>query len=178
MTEDILLEHFSRYPQMKPQDAVKLLYQMEFGPEHMIQDEKKSLKMLCNEMASLRPDPEEALYEGIGGGLCRLNLRACMARNIPAEDINELFVLSSRLSQGDKRRFRRSLDALRSLADQDETPFDPVELDLFLARYPDSLPAVHHSEAYRNAYRPAYRVVSQKKVKDYLARKRAEEAKP
>ena len=116
MTEDILLEHFSRYPQMKPQDAVKLLYQMEF--------------------------------------------------------------VSSRLSQGDKRRFRRSLDALRSLADQDETPFDPVELDLFLARYPDSLPAVHHSEAYRNAYRPAYRVVSQKKVKDYLARKRAEEANP
>ena len=28
---DILLSHFAQYPQMTPQDAVKLLYQSAFG---------------------------------------------------------------------------------------------------------------------------------------------------
>ena len=49
---------------------------------------------------------------------------------------------------------------------------DAVELDVFLARYPDSCPALHHSVTYRLAYAPAYRIVAQKKLKAYLAGRR------
>ena len=47
--KEILLEHFHRYPQMQLQDAVKLLYQSEFGGGHMVTSPEKSLKSLEDE---------------------------------------------------------------------------------------------------------------------------------
>ena len=173
MLEDILLQHFVQYPKMEPQDAVKLIYQQEFGPEHMIKDAAKSLAALKMEIAQLQSSgAKEPLYESIGNGLCRLNLRPCRDRNIPAEDVNRLFVETAQGMEGDKKRFRQGIRALQKLAEEGETPFDAVELDLFLARYPDSCPALHHSVTYRLAYAPAYRIVAQKKLKAYLAGRR------
>ncbi len=64
MLEDILLQHFAQYPKMEPQDAVKLIYQQEFGPEHMIQDAAKSLAALKMEIAQLQSGgAKEPLYE-------------------------------------------------------------------------------------------------------------------
>ena len=173
MLEDILLQHFAQYPKMEPQDAVKLIYQQEFGPEHMIKDAAKSLAALKMEIAQLQSSgAKEPLYESIGNGLCRLNLRPCRDRNIPAEDVNRLFVETAQGMEGDKKRFSQGIRALQKLAEEGETPFDAVELDLFLARYPDSCPALHHSVTYRLAYAPAYRIVAQKKLKAYLAGRR------
>lgn len=173
MLEDILLQHFAQYPQMEPQDAVKLIYQQEFGPEHMIKDAAKSLAALKMEIAQLQSSgAKEPLYESIGNGLCRLNLRPCRDRDIPAEDVNRLFVETAQGMEGDKKRFRQGIRALQKLAEEGETPFDAVELDMFLARYPDSCPALHHSVTYRLAYAPAYRIVAQKKLKAYLAGRR------
>ena len=173
MLEDVLLWHFDLYPQMEPQDAVKLIYQQEFGPEHMIKDAAKSLAALKMEIAQLQSSgAKEPLYESIGNGLCRLNLRPCRDRDIPAEDVNRLFVETAQGMEGDKKRFRQGIRALQKLAEEDETPFDAVELDMFLARYPDSCPALHHSVTYRLAYAPAYRIVAQKKLKAYLAGRR------
>ena len=175
MIQDVLLEHFARYPLMEPQDAVKLIYQHVFGPEHMMRDKEKALAFLRQEMAELQaPRAGEALYESIGGGLCRLNLRPCAARGIPAEDICRLFLETADGMTGDEKRFRPAIHALQELAEAGETPFEPVLLDLFLVRYPHKPQAVHHSEAYRRAYAPAYRVVSQKKVKEYLRERRGE----
>lgn len=169
MLEDILLQHFDRYPKMEPQDAVKLVYQQEFGPGHLIRDKKKAFGFLQQELAGVgEPLPGEALYESIGNGLCRLNLRPCKAKGIPAEDIFRLFVETANGIQGDKKKFVAGIHVLQKLAEEDETPFDPILLDIFLAKYPKSCPAVHHSDAYRLAYQPAYRVVSQRRVKDYL----------
>ena len=177
MLKDVLLTHFDRYPLMRPQDAVKLIYQQEFGPEHLIRDPEKSLQMLRQEMGGLEAEEKEPLYESIGNGLCRLNLRPCLARGIPPEDICRLFGETSASVTGERRRFRQGIRELRELAESGDTPFDALELDLFLARYPDSCPAVHHSEGYRAAYHPAYRVVLQKKIKDYLAAQRKKTAK-
>ncbi len=158
---------------MEPQDAVKLIYQQEFGPEHLIRDPEKSLAMLKNEIARLQSGgAKEALYESIGNGLCRLNLRPCRDRGIPAEDINRLFVETAQTVQGDEKRFRQGLKTLQRLAEDDQTPFGALDLDLFLARYPHKPAAVHHSPRYREAYAPAYRVVNQKKLKSYLADRR------
>ena len=169
MLEDILLQHFDRYPQMQPQDAVKLIYQQEFGPGHFIKDEKKALEFLRQEIAGIGvPLPGEALYESIGNGLCRLNLRPCKAKGFPLEDILRLFAETANGTQGDKKKFIGGIHVLQKLAEEDETPFEPVLLDIFLAKYPKSCPAVHHSDTYRLAYRPAYRVVNQRKLKDYL----------
>ncbi len=174
MIENILLTHFEAYPQMRPQDAMKLIYQHVFGPEHLITDGGKTLTALEKEMNGLEDGPaREHLYESIGNGLCRLNLRPCKERGIPAEDINRLFAETSRETKGEAKQFWLAVRALQKLAEDGEAPFDTVEMDLFLARYPQKPAPVHHSEGYKKAYRPAYRVISQRKVKDYLAKRRS-----
>ena len=38
---DILLTHAARYPKMQPTDAVKLLFQSEFGGGHLVANEER-----------------------------------------------------------------------------------------------------------------------------------------
>ena len=45
----ILLKNYTKYPEMQVQDAVKLLYQSEFGGGHMISDIGKSLDRILEE---------------------------------------------------------------------------------------------------------------------------------
>lgn len=157
---------------MQPQDAVKLVYQSTFGAEHLIRDVKKAGDMLRSEMEILSPDPDGALYEPIGNGLCRLNLRPCLAKGISDADILKLF-LSAGETKGDKKEFRKNLRILQKMAEQDETPFDAAELDYFLILYEEKgYPAVHHSAQYNNAYKPAYRIVPQHQLKSMLKKLR------
>ena len=53
---NILKDHLQRYPQMQPQDVVKLLYQNEFGPGHLISDPLVCLNRLKDEYAYVEPD--------------------------------------------------------------------------------------------------------------------------
>ncbi len=179
MIDDILLYHFALYPQMEPRDAVKLIYQQAYGPEHMVKDPEKSLAKLKTEMDGLQKGPaKEALYEPIGNGLCRLNLRPCRDRGIPAEEINRLFVETSQTTERKKNLFHQGMKALKRLAEEGEAPFDALDLDCYLIGYPQKPAAVHHSAEYREAYAPAYRVVAQKKLKAYLAGRRREPGDP
>lgn len=45
----ILTAHAARYPLMRPADAVKLLYQQEFGGGHLVTDTADSLVRLRTE---------------------------------------------------------------------------------------------------------------------------------
>lgn len=175
MLDNILVSHFHNYPKMQPQDAVKLIYQNEFGASHMLRDQKKARALLHEEMSTLLPNAKQPLYEMIGNGLCRLNLAACVARHIDENLVFQLFVDAAAHTHGEKRSFYEKLRVLEELAEADETPFDPIDLDIFLMHYKDrGCPAVHHSVEYQIAYAPAYRLVLQKQLKDALAALRNE----
>ena len=51
--EAILKIHVKRYPLMQPTDAVKLIYQNEFGGGHLIRDEEICLNYLRQEYTSV-----------------------------------------------------------------------------------------------------------------------------
>lgn len=72
----ILIAHAKRYPLMQPTDAVKLIYQNEFGGGHLIRDEQACLNYLRREYVSVVKDPTVPLYEDIGNGIVRVNLAA------------------------------------------------------------------------------------------------------
>ena len=72
----ILREHAKRYPLMQPTDAVKLIYQNEFGGGHLIRDEQAVLNYLRREYESVEKDSAMPLYEDIGNGIVRVNLAA------------------------------------------------------------------------------------------------------
>ena len=156
----ILLAHAARYPQMEPGDAVKLLYQNEFGGGHMISDTEKCLAFLQKEYAVLSPDPGIPLLEDIGNGFFRVNLAPLDAHGITPEELGHAFICSSSAHHGNTDDFLKKLQILCKLTAEGNMPFSIADLDSYLIEYEKSgYPPVSHSDAYRNAYSPAYRVI-------------------
>ncbi len=146
-----LAEHRKRYPLMTEADIVKFIFQGMLGVGHLIRNPENVLAYLQSEMASLAPDAEEPLWETLSPQWLRLNLRPAMARGIPASEIARILFLSAEAkplpyTRQDVYNFCIRLyesEAMKAIADHmlDE----------------NWLPS--HSPQYREAYRPAYRVV-------------------
>ena len=156
--EQILREHAKRYPLMQPTDAVKLIYQNEFGGGHLIRDEEACLNYLRREYADLEKDPTAPMYEDIGNGIVRVNLAAVKPEDL--EQLGKDFIRSAAEHTGTMDSFLRKLDVLRKLTVEGIFSFDSQELENYLFKYrSQSYPIVSHSEAYREEYRPAYRII-------------------
>ena len=154
----ILVTHAKRYPLMQPTDAVKLIYQNEFGGGHLIRDEEACLNYLRREYATLEKDPTAALYEDIGNGIVRVNLAA-----VKPEDLEQLgrdFIRSAAKHKGTLDSFLNKLEVLQTLTTEGVFAFDLDALNSYLSEYEAAgYPAVSHSEQYRQAYKPAYRIL-------------------
>ena len=154
----ILITHAKRYPLMQPRDAVKLIYQNEFGGGHLIRDEQACLNYLRQEYASAEKDPTAALYEDIGNGIVRINLAA-----VKPEDLEQLgrdFIRSAAKHKGTLDSFLNKLEVLRILTAEGVFAFDLDALNTYLSEYKAAgYPAVSHSEQYRQAYKSAYRII-------------------
>lgn len=156
--ERILTLHAARYPKMEPTDAVKLIYQNEFGGGHLLRDEEKALAFLRREYETVEKTGAGALYEEIGNGILRVSLAALEEADF--EKLAEAFVISAREHRGSLARFREKLEALRRLTAEGRFGFDSAALEAYLGDYEAAgFPMVSHSGAYRAAYRPAYRII-------------------
>lgn len=168
MTKEILLTHARRYPLMQPQDAVKLLYQSQFGGGHMILNEAACLEFLYREYAAT-PQTDHPLREDIGNGMVRIHLSALDAHHYPPQQLGLDFIRSAASVQGSMDTFLQSLALLKALAHSGDMPFSAEALAAYLAGYAAAgYPAVSHSEIYRNAYHPAYRVMQAHQLSDFL----------
>ena len=94
----ILIAHAKRYPLMQPTDAVKLIYQNEFGGGHLIRDEEACLNYLRREYADLEKDQTAPLCEDIGNGIIRVNLAAVKPEDL--EQLGRAFIDSAAKHKG------------------------------------------------------------------------------
>lgn len=157
-TEQILRTHSARYPKMQPTDAVKLLYQNEFGGGHLIRNEASCLAYLRQEYATVEKDPAAPLWEDIGNGIVRVYLAPWPEAEL--DRLGRAFIRSAAAHTGDIAAFRQKLDVLKDLTARGFFSFTAEELAACLDAYEKAgFPAVSHSPEYRKAYRPAYRVV-------------------
>lgn len=153
--KQLLLEHLKKYPEMQPQDLFKLLYQSEFGGGHLIADRQRALAYLENEIASVRGTTERG-FEDIGGGLTRLYLPA---ENLRPETVLGLF-LETCTPRGSLENMLKKLSLLEEMF-----PAMRPEIDAYRA---EGCPMQRHSETYRAAYSPAYRLAPAA-AKEFLA---------
>jgi len=158
--EQVLICHGKKYPKMLPCDAVKLVFQNEFGGGHLIRDEGIARRRLEEEYAVTPKSEGEPLLEEIGNGLVRVMLEALKPEQYPLERLCEDFARSALSHTGCKAVFLEKLELLRALAARGTFGFSGEELEDYLKGYiARGCPPVSHSEVYRAAYRPAYRVV-------------------
>ena len=154
----ILITHANRYPLMQPQDAIKLIYQNEFGGGHLIRDEEACLNYLRREYADLEKDPSAQLYEDIGNGIMRVNLAALREEDL--EQLGKAFIDSAAKHKGTLDSFLNKLEVLQTLTSEGVFAFDLDALNAYLSEYKAAgYLAVSHSPEYRQAYKPAYRII-------------------
>lgn len=163
MTIQLLKEHLEKYPLMEPRDAVKLAYQHAFGCGHMLPDQDICRRMIRQEMDSIPEDASVPVSGPIGCGLCRLHLAAPAVRRLGALQIARMMRATEMQVMHRKSNellYSGALSCVRAAIHKGWTSFSIEQWDAFLAWHrEEGRPVVSHSEAYRQAYRPHYRVV-------------------
>ncbi|HML46086.1 MAG TPA: hypothetical protein PKE04_04975, partial [Clostridia bacterium] len=139
-------------------DALKLVYQSEYGAGHLVADAASALSALRDEYAQTKQgDPVPP--EPIGNGLGRIHLSGLDASGWPLQTLNNLFVYGANAHRGTPEGLRRRLRVLRECAEEGAMPFSAETLGACLADWEAAgRPLFRHSPRYRAAYRPAYRV--------------------
>lgn len=153
---ECLRQQLVAHSSMQPRDVVKLCYQAACGAEHLLSDLEGARKFLDEEFASI-PPRDEPLYERISEEICRVNLGAWKQKGLSAEKLFRLFTATVFHTDG-KQRLAAYLSAAETVLR--ETNFDMDAWHSYLSDYiKDGMPAVRHSEQYRAAEQPAYRIV-------------------
>ena len=156
-----------RYPKMQAQDVVKLCFQAAFGGEHIALDVNRAKAYFDAEYQTTAPT-DDPLFECISPEICRVHLGAWKKQGLPKDALFELFFRSAQLFSGENERFlsffeqAKTLIAQSSLSQKEETLAQLLEYDAASPR------PVHHSDEFKSAYRPAYRVAQTALVKEYL----------
>ena len=148
------------HPAMQPQDVLKMCYQAAFGAEHLLKDQQAARDFLTREWEATEGDSDEALYERISNEVCRLNIRAWKGQGLQMEWMLNLFVHSCKPLPNAQNRFFAFLGSVDALCAADGLPFGIEEWKAAKEAYlQGGVRPLHHSEAYRLAERPAYRVM-------------------
>ncbi|MDE6674809.1 MAG: hypothetical protein K2K19_08370, partial [Acetatifactor sp.] len=161
--QEILTLHRQRYPLMEPADYGKLLYQNEFGPEHMVSSPEAVQEWLDREWAETAqaakvPDNREHgdLIEDIGNRLYRFHLAGGYDLKVAVPLLARLFFRTAQQHQGTTERLIEKLGFLQEYGQQPGFP----PLEPWLTEYIQAgCPALHHSETFRQAYAPHYRIL-------------------
>lgn len=145
--------HWARYPGMEPQDFGKLAYQSEFGPGHMSLGPDRVLAPILAEWEQAAPGPLPP--EPIGSGLCRFPITKALSTVMALPLLGRLFsITAARMEAGSMEGLLQKLDSLSVL----RIP----GMEEWTAEYRrQGCPPVGHSAAFREAYRPHYRLLRQ-----------------
>lgn len=158
-TTAYLLDQCAHYPALRPGDLLKALHQSVFGCGHFVTDEETGIRRIQEELAALS-DGSGPDIEPLDGVFCRVHLRYLEKSGLTPETLFRLFALSAEASCGSAAQLEEKLQVLLTLARAGQLPFSEEELAPVIVRWrTGGFPACHHSEPFRAAYAPAYRVV-------------------
>ncbi len=157
--------HLDGHPLAGAEDLYKFLHQAVYGPGHAIASREAAARWLEREIEGLGPPVEgEAGCEPLGGEppLVRVNLRPFVAQEGDLDQLLDAFIASAVQGRGTVRRMKVVLRLAVSYvqcAGRGELAPELAELSAEMAAA--GYPAIHHSDAYLEAYQPAYRVVEE-----------------
>ena len=164
-TRELLINHYSAYPKIGISDVFKFLHQSALGCGHLVTSMSSALERIEREYAQVTESVPKA--EPLDGDYFRVHL-SCLKNGLSARTLARLFYLSAVPEYEGKTRLREKLEVMRELISEGTLPFDTHSFDSELSVWSDAdYPPIHHSDAFRSEYRPAYRVIA-KRYADYL----------
>ena len=159
--KNYLQEQAQLHPSMEPQDVMKMVFQASFGAEHLLEDMEKAREYLISELERVPASALTPLFENISEDICRINLGAWKAKNMPVDWLFKIFSLSAADCKKDETAFSEILKEADRAVDAGWLNFDWCQWQEYKEEYlKDGIRAVHHSERYREAEKPAYRLAA------------------
>lgn len=147
----VLEAHTKRYPDMEPQDYGKLMFQSEFGAEHFAGEKEEVLSFLRREISEISKKASPRSVESIGGGLCRFPL-SFLQEDYEVKLAADLFLLTAKKRRGTKEGLMEKLHRASEIFGIGEWAAEWKKM---------GCPSVSHSDAYRRAYHPHYRLLQE-----------------
>lgn len=159
----LLGHHLKCYPLAQLDDVYKLLHQAALGAGHAMDDVNALRQRLDTEIAGLGSGPQELIADAISpdGRLARVHLRPYLEAGHSVDSLFDAFVQTAREYPPSPDKLAKFCGCLADLAEAGGIPFDPTKVSRYFAKITeDNYPVVTHSDAFRAAYKPAYRVVA------------------
>ncbi len=160
-TRQRLAEHYKNYPKLQIQDVFKFLHQSALGCEHIVSSLEKATEYIKEEYG--RGVAENNIFvEKLDGDYSRVYL-SCMDYGVSAEALGEMLFLSAKKEIDGQSKLKKKLNIAEKMITENLLPFNIDEFREAVQKWEkEGFPAIHHSEIFREAYKPAYRVVSDK----------------
>jgi hypothetical protein len=163
-------EHKAARPEMRARDVYKLLYQGIFGVGHIMGP--GAWEFLLSETNSINTNEQlsDPLLESVSieGSIVRVNLRPFIREGYPLNKLMEAMRESD--LAGSPTAFIETWDAFADLVWSGQLLFEHNEIDAINNVLDRAKPQpMHHTQQYRDAYHPAYRVVRRREILKILS---------
>ena len=158
-TRALLSQHCSTYPGLQTEDIFKYLYHSAFGCDHLVSNEAAALHYIQAEYAA-QGDRAPDLIEPLDGAYVRVHL-GVLQGGLRPQTLARLFCLSAQKEAQGTAQLEKGLEIAQQMIADGTLPLDgkafAAQADAWRTA---GFPALHHSDAFREAYRPAYRVIA------------------
>ena len=162
-TRQNLIQHYKNYPNLQAEDVFKYLFQSALGCEHLVSSEEAALSYIQREYATLsKTEPPKT--ESLDGDYSRVYL-SHLNDGLTPKTLAKLFCLSAKKEERGKALLEEKIQVAQELVANGVLPLDVDDFNKKLAMWKElGYPAVHHSNAFRQEYHPAYRVIANRYV--------------
>ncbi len=158
-TRAAMLEHYRMYPKIEIEDIFKFLHQSSFGCEHMVSDCNAAVSYIERELERVGAFCD-AVIEPLDGDYSRVHL-GVIKSGISAKTLGALFCKSAKREESGTAALENKLAVLEELAREGKLPFTYGDVMAAISKWSEmGFAALHHSDTFRDEYRPAYRVIA------------------
>jgi hypothetical protein len=158
-TKELLINHYQTYPKIQMQDVFKFLYQSSFGCEHLVSSLDKTIDYISKEYENFQRD-EKIKIDRLDGNYSRVYL-SYLNEGLNADTLGKLFIQSAKKEEKGLEKLLEKIEVAKELVLEGMLPFKQVEFDKAIEEWKaNGYKAIHHSNEFREAYKPAYRVIS------------------
>jgi hypothetical protein len=173
-TRDFIELELLQYPESRVQDIYKSFCQDNLGPEHLIPDPTSAANYLKEELRTYQEDLDNLRYEapveryyyvGDQQRYARVDLSVVLDSLVTEEAFLDAFVRSANVGKRiTEEEWANKWKKVAKILRKDFKDIPYLENDLHML---DSLMAeghyiMHHSQAFRDAYHPHYRIIDMK----------------
>ncbi len=173
-TKKLVEHHQAIKDSLGPSDVYKMLFQANFGVEHMLGDRSAVRQYLQSEWErlDLTEISGDSLIERISRDdiFVRVNLRPYKRLNLSPDTLVELMFRTVRETQADTTTFIRQWSMFVDLVRYGMVDFSINDVEALDARVMSGdFSPLRHSTSYRNANQPAYRVIRKDILLKYVS---------